>query len=182
MNPAFEKGIKKINAQLDEVIERAGKYSHQQLNFKPSKSEWSIMQVFQHMIMAETNTNIYLRKKILGGNQLEEAGIWTNIKTALLRGFMYTPLKFKAPPGVDVKMDEEHDFEELVKEWRHQRNEIISFLSVLDDSMANKILFKHGIGIKMNLEQMLQWMFVHLDRHSSQIDNIIKHPRFPSSL
>ena len=181
MNTTFDKGIKKINVQLDDIIEWLSKFNHRQLNFKPSDTEWSIMQVFQHLIAAETNTNLYLRKKILAGNNLKEAGIGTKIKTTLLRRFMYTPLKFKAPAGVDVKMDEEYDFEDRVKQWRNQRSQLISFLSEVDDAMANKLLFKHGIGIRMNLDQMLQWTFVHADRHSKQIERIIKDPKFPSS-
>lgn len=176
---SIEKEIEKITVQLDELLGRTEGLTHKQLNFKPSHSDWSILQVFQHLIAAETHTNIYLRKKILAGKDLKTAGVSTKIKSALLRSLLYTPFKFKAPAAVDIKMDEEYDYEDQVKEWRHQRNEIISFLNQVDEAMVNKLLFKHGSGIRMNLVQMLKWTFVHADRHSGQIERIINDPQFP---
>ncbi len=180
MNASIENGIERITVQLDEILERTKGLSHDQLNFRPSDSSWSILQVFQHLITAETHTNIYLRKKILAGKGLKSAGIGTKIKSTLLKSLMYTPLKFKAPAGVDVKMGEEYIYEDRVKEWRHQRNEIINFLGQVDEAMVNKLLFKHGIGIRMNLVQMLRWTYVHCDRHSKQIEGLIKDPKFPN--
>ncbi len=178
--PSIEKEIEELTVQLDEILEAIRALSHEQLNFKPSASEWSILQVIQHLITAEKHTNLYLRKKVLAGKNLENAGIDTKIKAMLLRGLMATPFKFKAPAAVDVNMDEVYDYEMLVKEWMHQRNEIISFFTEVDDTMVNKLLFKHGSGVRMNLEQMLKWTYVHADRHSRQIERITNHPKFPA--
>lgn len=177
---SIEKEIEKITVQLDELLGRTEGLTHKQLNFKPSHSDWSILQVFQHLIAAETHTNIYLRKKILAGKDLKTAGVSTKIKSALLRSFMYLPFKFKAPAAVDVIMDEEYDYGDRVIEWKYQRNELISFLGQVDDATANKLLFKHGSGIRMNLVQMLKWTYVHADRHSGQIERIINHAKFPA--
>ncbi len=179
MNASIENGIERITTQLDEILERTKGLNHDQLNFRPSDSNWSILEVFQHLITAETHTNIYLRKKILAGKDLKPAGVGTKIKSTLLKSLMYTPFKFRAPAGVDVKMGEEYNYEDRVKEWRHQRNEIINFLGQVDEVMVNKLLFKHGSGIRMNLLQMLRWTYVHCDRHSKQIERITKDPKFP---
>lgn len=179
MAPSIQGKIDELTIQLDEILEATKAFRHEQLNFKPSASEWSILQVIQHLITAETHTNLYLRKKILAGKDLENAGIGTKIKATLIRSLMATPFKFKAPAAVDVKMDEVYDYDTLVKEWRHQRNEMISFLTEVDETMVNKLLFKHGSGIRMNLEQMLKWTYVHADRHSKQIKRITNNSKFP---
>lgn len=179
LNSSVEAEIEKLTVQLDELLKSTKALSHEQLNFKPSDTEWSILQVFQHLITAETHTNMYLRKKVLAGKDLKTAGVGNRIKSAMLRSLMATPFRFKAPAAVNVKMNEAYDYEALVKEWRYQRNELISFLVKADDAMANKLLFKHGSGVRMNLEQMVKWTYVHAERHSRQIERIIKDPKFP---
>lgn len=175
----LNKEIEKVTVQLDQILERTNGLNDEQLNFKPSASDWSILQVIQHLIIAETQTNLYLRKKIKAGNVLKSAGLGTKIKTAVLKFFMSTLFKFKAPEVVDVKMDEEYNYDDQVKEWIFQRNEIISFLNQVDESFINKLLFKHGSGVRMNLVQMLNWTYVHAERHTRQIERITKHPKFP---
>lgn len=180
MNPRIEIALEKLSRQLEEIIERANRLNHDQLNFKPSVTSWSILQVFQHLITAEKHTNLYLRKNILEGKKLQSAGNGSKIKASILTSFMFIPFKFKAPAEVDVKMDKEYRYEDRVREWRNQRNQLISFLKETDVSMSDKLLFKHGSGIRMNLEQMLSWTFVHADRHTRQIERIINDSKFPN--
>lgn len=180
MNKSFETEIGRLSVQLNRLLDRTKSFNQDQLNFKPSESEWSILQVVQHLINAETHTNMYLRKKIKAGKHLESAGLGAKIKAVLLKSLMNTPFKFKAPAAVRVTMDEVYNYEDQAIEWINQRNELISFVVEVDDSLINKLLFKHGSGIRMNLVQMLEWTFAHADRHSRQIERITKHPKFPA--
>lgn len=168
-----------LEAQLDQLLEQTSSLSPEQFQYKPGPDSWSISQVFQHLIKAETATNAYIRKKILAGKGLKKSGIKDSIFSGLLRSIMRSPFKFKAPSMVRVDPEEHHSFEELQAAWKHERSEMKNFLDDLDAETSGKLIFKHGSGIRMNAAQMVMWTGAHIGRHLKQIQKIRRDAGFP---
>ncbi len=179
MIPSLQKEFSKINVQLDALFKLTSTVTETQFNYKPDPDQWSIGQIFQHLVNAETNTNIYLRKKILAGPNLKDSGMGTSFNFFLMKYIMIMGIKFKAPPIVTKNMEGPFSLEVQTDEWKRQREDIRQFVAGLDKTTANKLLFKHGIGVYLNIHQMLKWMHIHVARHQTQIKGLMKSPRFP---
>lgn len=175
-----EKLFNKIEAQRKNLIDEVGKLTHEQQNFSPSPETWSILQVFNHLITAETNSLKYMSKKIQGIATIRKAGVPAMIRSALLKLFLKLPLKYKAPKGVNVDHEEIYFFENQAKQWDDLRSALGKFLDQLDPVAAQKLIFKHPISGRMNIYQTLSFLYEHMEHHKKQIERIKIHPEFPS--
>jgi hypothetical protein len=66
MIPKLSKEFNELQQQLDALLRQVKPFSHQQQNFKPGATSWSMLQICRHLIQSETQINKYLRKKNTG--------------------------------------------------------------------------------------------------------------------
>lgn len=167
-----EKQFKSIEEQRKILLDEISKLSHTQQNFKPSPESWSILQVVNHLLYAETNIVKYMLKKMQGIATVEKAGVQAKVRSIVLNTFLKSPLKFKAPKAAMPKQDEVYIFENLSKQWSEVRAEFGKILDQLNPADAEKLLFKHPISGKFNIYQTMSFMREHIEHHKKQIQRI----------
>ena len=174
-----EKQFKRIEEHRKSLLDEISKLSHTQQNFKPAPESWSILQVVNHLLYAETNVVKYMLKKIQGISTVEKAGVQAKFRSLLLNTFLKSPLKFKAPKAAMPAQEEVHIFENLLKQWNETRAEFGKILDQLNPADAEKLLFKHPISGKFNIYQTMSFMQEHIAHHIKQISRIKAHGSFP---
>jgi len=175
-----EKLFNKIEEQRKKLLGEVGKLTHQQQNFTPAAGAWSILQVFNHLIKAETGSLTYMSKKIQGIDQVKKAGFQARIRSAGLNLFLRLPVKYKAPAVVIAGQEEIYFFENLTKQWDELSSEFEKFLDQLDTVSANKLIYRHPAVGRMNIYQAMSFFYEHVEHHKKQIERIKGHPKFPS--
>jgi len=90
-------------------------------------------------------------------------------------------VKYEAPAAAQFQPREYYDFKEIEAEWNELRAEWQEFLDEFDKESAEKLLFKHPLMGRFNLEQTLRFMYEHVDHHRAQIKRIQDHPDFPKA-
>jgi uncharacterized damage-inducible protein DinB len=176
---SVSKNFTRLEKQMEELLKMVEPLSHIQQNFKPAAGEWSILQVFRHLIQSEGQINNYLQKKILGVNSIRKAGIFAKIRSMVLNTAMRLPVKYKVPEPIKVKFDDFYEFEKLTKEWKLLRQELKNFLEGLDEQTARKEIFRHPVVGRMSIIQGLAFMQEHLARHTQQVRRCTNHNKFP---
>ena len=171
--------ISKLERQLDELLQMVKPLSRKQQNFKPDANSWSMLQMFRHMMQSEGQINKYLRKKILGVETTDKAGIGAWLRSIILNTAMRLPIKYKVPDAIKVDLDESYEYEKLSVEWKSLRKEIRDFLEDIDEETCRKEIFRHPVMGRMSILQGLAFMQVHLARHTQQVERIMHHPDFP---
>ncbi len=157
-----EKQFKGIEEQRKNLLDEIAKLNHTQQNFKPAPESWSILQVVNHLLYAETNVVKYMLKKIQGIATVEKAGVQAKFRSLLLNTFLKSPLKFKAPKAAMPVQGEVYIFENLRKQWNETRAEFAKILDQLNPADAEKLLFKHPISGKFNIYQTMSFMQEHI--------------------
>jgi hypothetical protein len=175
-----ERKFKSIEEQRKNLLNEIAKLSHVQQNFKPAPDAWSILQVVNHLVHAETGIIKYMLKKIQGISTVEKAGIQAKLRLILLKIFLKSPLKFKAPKFLNVVHEEVYIYDNLNKQWGDVRAEFGKILDQLNPADAEKLLFKHPISGRFNIYQTMSFMREHIDHHIKQIGRIKANPNFPS--
>lgn len=178
MIPQLAKEFNQLQHQLDVLLQQVKPFTHQQQNFKPGGTSWSMLQICRHLIQSETQINKYLRKKILGAGKVEQAGVRAFFRSLVLTIAMRLPLKYKVPDAIAVDLAEDYSYEVLSADWKALRTEIRDFLEDIDEAIAKKELFRHPLLGKMSLVQGLRFMNEHVARHSRQLERILQHPDF----
>ncbi len=179
MRKSIENQLDTMDSELKLLLRDLKKFSDKDLNWQPRPGKWSVLQVMQHLMLAEMFSHQYVEKKLSFDPKLKKAGLPSALRLLLLRFYLGLPVRFKAPKGVStVHLQEKAAFWDLVKQWNHQRDSLRSYLAGLPDDKFDKSIYKHPIVGRLSLQGMLTFHRVHFRRHRKQIRRILVHFRY----
>ncbi|HHS95099.1 MAG TPA: DinB family protein [Phaeodactylibacter sp.] len=174
MRKNIEKKLDTLDQELKLLLRDLKQLSNKDLAWKPTQDKWSILEVMQHMIIAEELSLKYIQKKMSFQPKLKRAGVVTSGRKAMLWLYLNMPFKVKAPQLVAEDMFIEGvTFWDLVKRWNSLREKLREYLASLPDDIFSKALYKHPVTGRMSLDGMLTFFIQHFRRHRKQIQAIL---------
>jgi len=171
MNRRAEQHLNALDKALQNLENSLMACTPEQLNRKPAPNQWSVMQVVNHVMMAEAGSLNYLKKKLSDPSAIKKAGIGSAFRTWLLNLSQIIPgLKFKAPAFINEdKLPPVSDREAVFQQWRAGRAALRAFLESQPDEIFTLEAFRHPRAGRMTIGQMLSFFESHLNRHVRQI-------------
>ena len=179
MVPKVAQYFQRIDETTQLLFSDLGDVSPGQASFKPTPDNWSILQVLDHLFMAESGTLRYMRNKNKA-ESLDSLTIVPTVKTAILALFLLLPLKIKAPAVVS-QPENAGELDDIQRQWKDHRQALQQFLSDLPLNRTRKMIFRHPFIGPMNIYHTLTFLNYHLIHHRRQIKRLLKHPQFPKS-
>lgn len=173
MGKQLENQFKKFEQDRKALLDSLKAVANDKLAQAPSPDKWSVIQILNHLVMAEYGTFGYMKKKILAVDSLEKAGFSSWLGVQFIKLYLALPLKTKAPKGIDQPAGNEK-LEEVVAKWDKLRANWYEFLSQIKDDDLEKALFKHPFGNRLNIYQTIEFCDAHFKKHEKQIKNILK--------
>ena len=165
----------RIDQKLDNLLEVLSEYSHEQLNKPPANGGWTAIQVMHHLLIAENYSYLYLKKKLSFNPELKRAGLAAGYRRFLLKAYLMTPFKFKAPKAVsEDALPAVSKLEEVGQQWKSNRHALRAFMETFPEEHYTKELYKHPLAGRMTLDGMLDFFEFHFDRHEKQIKKTLK--------
>lgn len=176
----MKRSTKKVLDQLDHDLRLLFKelqvYTDDQLNRSPAPDKWSVIQVMHHLMLSEQLSHRYVVKKLSFEPELKKAGIQAKGREWLVRSYLASPLKRKAPPMIAREnLPAFASFWDTVKKWKTQRLELRDYLEDLDGNMMDKEIYKHPFAGRLSLPGMLRFFNAHFRRHRRQIEKITRN-------
>ncbi len=176
LNSTFEE-IEQLKAA---ILSEFHQLSIQQLNFKPRTQKWSLLQVIEHLMLAETASVNYVNKKILDPSKLEDYSLKATFRFWLLQFFLKAPfIRIKRRP-TQVTPTLEPDFDDVKLRWKIARKALRKFMDNYDDATLKKLIYKHPFSGRLNCLQMMLFFKMHINHHKKQIDRIKNHRNYPN--
>ncbi len=167
--------LKNLDQKLTLLLRDLKTYSDDKLNEQPNPSEWSVLQIMQHLMKAESGAVSYVKKKLSYEPALVDANVMSSFRSLFLNIALTSPIKIKAPTQIsDDALLTNLTFWEVAKQWKIQRNELEMYLESLPADYFTKDLYKHPLSGKMTLSSMLSFFNKHVDRHTRQIRRTLK--------
>jgi len=175
LSPKIEKKLNHLDSKLTLLLEVLKDYSEATLNKKPAEDKWSVMQVIQHLKLAELGSQRYCEKKLSFNPELKNAGILSAWRTFVMTTYLKVPIKVNAPNAVSGEnLPDYSSFWETAKEWKTQRQGLRKFLESLPEDHFKKEIYKNPMAGRMTLLGLLDFFEGHFDRHHKQINKILK--------
>lgn len=134
---------------------------------------WSINQIIAHLIAGEKISVAYLQKKVLAINEVDNTGIYEEIKMIGLIISQRLPFKFRAPRVVVENTTQTKDISELEKEWTSVRQELRQLLDKVKDDQINRRIYKHVRAGKLNIQHALIFFREHIIHHYPQLKRLM---------
>lgn len=170
MRENYLKQIADLDADLDALAGELSRYSPEKLNQKPAPDKWSALQVAHHLILAEEQSIQYLSKKMSFKPRVKKSGLLTRLRVGLLRIYLNTPLRFKAPNIVgDEVLPETSDLATTLEQWRAVRARLKEVISTMPEEYLQTEIYRHPLAGRMDPGGMLVFFQEHFDRHRQQI-------------
>lgn len=170
MTASAQRQLDLLDEETKALLDELSSYSNTALNTAPKPGAWSAVQTMHHLLLSESLSLAYLRKKLSFDPELKPAGWAEKSREWFLRLFYKTGIKRKAPAMISGdQLPREASLADTEQEWLAMREDFRRYLSGLDSSLFDKSVFKHPIVGKMTLEGMLYFHLVHFRHHRKQI-------------
>lgn len=167
--------LKNLDQKLTLLLRDLKNYTDAKLNEQPNPNEWSVLQIMQHLMQAESGSISYVKKKLSFEPELAKAGVLSSFRSVFLNMALSSPIKIKAPAQISGdSLLTDLTFWEVAKQWKTQRKELVTYLENLPEDFYTKDLYKHPLSGKMTLSSMLSFFNKHVDRHTRQIKRTLK--------
>ncbi len=164
-----------LDEKLDAFLTELEQYSHDDLNKSAANGGWSVMQCLYHLLGAEQGSLNYVKKKLSYDPELPKGGLISRCRAMALWTFMRLPIKFKAPAYIATdKLPPVSDFTETAALYRASRKELRKFLEELDPKWNDRLVFRHLIAGRLDVNQMLSFFNSHFVRHQKQARKALK--------
>ena len=133
---------------------------------------WNIIQVLNHVRVAEEGTLGYIKKKMkYGGIKSTD---WSNpIRARLMTVVNNSSLRFKMPSVLKPPSDE-GSIPEIKAQWAELRVSWKEYIRNFPEEYLDKAVFKHPIFGRLSLTQAMDSMITHQNHHYKQIKRIKK--------
>lgn len=178
MNAQTESLYHVLEALKGSVLNEFKNYSDKQLQFRPDAESWNLLQVLEHLVLAEKMTLLSIRKGLSRGDRVRNQSAGSKLRMMALKIALFLPLKFKAPKMVEVG-NSGKGFRELSKDWDIVREQIRELLAGANEEALRKELFLHPRAGMLTIPQALDFLKSHLQHHQKQIESIKSHQNFP---
>ena len=140
--------------------------SYAQFNSKPDMNKWSIAQVCHHLVLVEEASI----KAIAWG--LKEIDITQKERKKVHLILLDRTKKIKAPKIVEPDVDP-FEVQKIIDLLNDSRKKLMTFLSTIEDiSILAKKSVKHPAFGELPLDQWIEQIYLHEQRHIEQIKEI----------
>lgn len=172
MISTLKNDFNEIETSRTQLFKDLENLTEDQLNFKPSPSEWSILEVMHHLMMAEGGSVLYLQKKLTNGLEgIPEVDAEADERFSQLTDYMQGDNRTQAPPVVSPTF-ERSTLTATREGWDKIRQDTATQLERFGETDLNKATYKHFVAGRMTVGQMLGFFRLHFNRHLNQIDRI----------
>lgn len=170
MKKGINDKLKQLNEDTDKIYASLEGIDDEKL--KDASYGWSIIQVLSHLNSAENASLKYMQKKIQAGDKMADSGAVNSLRMWLCNGVLKSSLKWKAPSY--IANPPEYEYEEVKSIWAETRASIQQFVDEYPEQWMNKLVYKHPMGGRQNLDRAVDSFLFHQIHHTHQINRIRK--------
>ena len=174
MDRKLEDRLDRLNKKLVTLFEDLKDYTDTTLNQNPREEAWSVLEIMQHLMLAERQSLATVSEQLTEEHTFEKAGVKASVRSVVLNSILSIPVKFKAPfsIGRDAFI-QDGTFWEIAKEWRAERTNLKHFLNDISEDHLDKAIFNHPRAGNITISGMLSYYEKHFDRHHKQIQRTL---------
>lgn len=173
MNKKLQQEFDALEKSRIELFNILDKLDASSMNKQPDASSWSVVQVMDHLTLAEHNSLLYMKKKLSVTDKFKKSNLNTLWRLFLLKAALNLPMKWKAPKIVADARNEKN-YEQAKAAWIEVRNGLRDLLEQFPEQYLDSEIFKHPLAGKFTVVQALSFMHTHFNHHLKQIDRIKK--------
>jgi hypothetical protein len=165
----IQKIFDSLEKKYPNLLQLLNSLSDDALYFKAGADKWSIVEVIEHLVMAEENML----------EQLTDAASATALdpqdRSAKNYHIVIKVMTKDIPVDVPDESMEPHGqiaLEELLERWNDTRQKTRAFIDGINSEKAGELVYRHPFAGPLNMAETLRFIDVHFDNHMRHIETI----------
>jgi hypothetical protein len=166
----IQEKFESLTQKLEELLQHLNSLSSEVQSFKAGPDKWSIVEVVEHLVIAEDDLLTQLS---------------TNVPASTLDPKSRTPEKHQTvikvmerdiPVDVPDKRAEPQGrltLDELLNQWDDIRKKLQGLLAEINAENKDDLVYRHPYGGPLDIAETLHFIDVHFDNHMRHIDRIL---------
>ncbi|MEM0941397.1 MAG: DinB family protein [Bacteroidota bacterium] len=171
MKQEIIKKLEKLNEETSQLYDSLCGLSERELH--DNSYGWSIIQVFNHLKMAELGSVMYMKKKMKAGSKIPNFNVIRSIRYFFIKGLLLSRLKWKAP-SVVANPKSDYSLDEIMSGWKKIRELIKSYIRDYPEDLLGKAVYKHPLAGRLDLAHAIDSFILHQRHHVHQVSRIRK--------
>lgn len=173
MHNDLERAFARLEATRQELMALAASHGEAAFNRRPRPEAWSAAQVLEHVMLSESLSLGYVRKKMQAGNALPKAGLLSALRLLGLRSFLASPLRARAPKA-SAGVAEHSGLDDLLARWEGIREDWRALLESYPAELVDRMVLRHPFAGLLSLPHALGFLQAHLDHHARQVRSALR--------
>jgi DinB superfamily len=168
------RSMARLEKRTQSLLRELGKWSPEQLQFRPAPEAWSALQLVDHLIRVERTVLAAMRSHLSETHAIKAND---RVQSAVLLVVMALPIRVKAPGPVAAAIrpvPTQPDLGSLRGTWASDRRLLTEFLRGLSAADRKKGLLRHPAGGWTSASGALLFVHLHLRHHRYQFARLRK--------
>lgn len=176
----FQRLLTQMDNAQQEFLAVIHKYSEEQQRFRTHESAWSMLDVLNHLKLAEEGVYEFVAVKRDPARMPERSSWHQPLRALAMMTALKSPFRFRAPSRVKSPATN-RALEELETEWLQARAKLRDFVQNLSPALWDAPLFIHPFFGYLNISHTMRFIRDHTAHHIRQLHRIAGATNFPSN-
>jgi DinB superfamily len=170
--------LKSLQATHDAFLQSISGLSEKQWRFKPAPDRWSIAEVSEHIVVAESMIFGMVEQRIMSGPATPEKRAEVKVTDVQILTLVPDRTKKVQAPEMLKPTGRFATREETVKAFEQARKATMDYVQTTNDDLRDHF-GPHPMLGTMDAYQWILFISAHSDRHTKQIEEVKADPGYP---
>ncbi len=167
----LDKSILRLSATRSALLDRLRLATPAQLSAKPRPDGWSILEILEHLVLAE---QVVLRSWPDYSELSEQKRTLGNkVRYVLVMLVLTARIPVRAPSRRMIPAGGQ-TFAQLEDRWKKSEAWLQTYVAQLDAHGLQKAVFRHPVAGPVTVAQSIRMNQIHVNRHRRQIDALLR--------
>lgn len=172
MNSKILKNLNKAHQSKEKMLRILENTDSDQLIFAPDVQNWNMLQVAEHCKNIESSVLFMLNK--YRDYPSKPTGLKESINAFTLKLALNSGFKYKVPPIKNLIPEGKSSLQDIKREWKEVRSNLVVYLESFPDEKLNQTIFKHPSAGFLNIVNTVDFIHNHTVHHLKQIQRLNK--------
>ena len=165
----IQKTFDSLDKKYTKLLQDLSSLTDEALNFKAGADKWSIVEVIEHLVMAEEN----MLEQLTG--TASATTLDPQDRSAKNFHIVIKVMTKDIPVDVPDESMEPHSqfsLEDLLGRWDDTRQKTRAYIEGINSENAGDLVYRHPFAGPLDMAETLRFIDVHFDNHMRHIDKI----------
>ena len=169
----YRRILRTLERRKQKMLDTVGGYSPERLMYSPMPGDWSILQLFDHLMRTERSIRQTSTRNLTLPVLMPKPTLRERRRALYLLALFRLPTRVRVPKAASfVRRERPESLQAIAAQWSSERDLLRQFLIEQQRSALRETAMRHPAVGAMTLRSALSFLVVHLWHHEFQMSRL----------